>query len=275
MKNIDEKTVNDFGDEWSEFTQKELSDDDLKYQFDRYFKIFNWDGLCDKPIGFDMGCGSGRWAKLVSPRVAELFCIDASEKALSVAQSNLRNFSNCKFILASVESIPLEDESMDFGYSLGVLHHIPNTSEGIKACVKKLKKGSPFLVYLYYAFDNKPLWFKIIWKVSDVIRNVISRMPFNLKLLTTQIIAGVVYYPFARTALILENLGFNVDNIPLSAYRSLPYYSMRTDSLDRFGTKLEHRFTKNEIYRMMKKSGLEKIEFHDGIPYWCAVGYKK
>ena len=51
---------------------------------------------------------------------------------------------------------------------------------------------------------------------------------------------------------------------------------MRTDSLDRFGTKLEHRFTKDEIQRMMEISGLEKICFDEkNAPYWCAVGYKK
>ena len=51
---------------------------------------------------------------------------------------------------------------------------------------------------------------------------------------------------------------------------------MRTDALDRFGTKLEHRFTKNEIKEMMKASGLEDIIFDEqNAPYWCAVGYKK
>ena len=50
---------------------------------------------------------------------------------------------------------------------------------------------------------------------------------------------------------------------------------METDSLDRFGTKLEQRFTKNEIYKMMKKSGLTDIKFSKNSPYWVAVGVKK
>ena len=50
---------------------------------------------------------------------------------------------------------------------------------------------------------------------------------------------------------------------------------MRTDALDRFGTKLEHRFTKKEILSMMEISGLENISFDENhAPYWCAVGYK-
>ena len=46
--------------------------------------------------------------------------------------------------------MPIKDNSMDFGFSLGVLHHLPDPFEGIKSCVTKLKPGAPFLVYLYY-----------------------------------------------------------------------------------------------------------------------------
>ena len=50
---------------------------------------------------------------------------------------------------------------------------------------------------------------------------------------------------------------------------------MRTDALDRFGTQLEQRFTKKQILEMMELAGLERINFSDAVPYWCAVGYKK
>ena len=49
---------------------------------------------------------------------------------------------------------------------------------------------------------------------------------------------------------------------------------MRTDAFDRFGTRLEHRFTANQIEKMMAEAGLDRIVFSDSPPYWCAVGYK-
>jgi len=275
MKNIDEKTVNDFGEEWSTFSQKELKDKELKFQFDRYFSVFDWKQLDKNAIVFDMGCGSGRWAKLVAPKVGKLHCMDASDKALNVAKRNLDDLTNCEFHLVSFEEIPLEDNSIDFGYSLGVLHHIPDTLSGIKSCVSKLKPGMPFLAYIYYAFDNKPLWFKLIWKCSDLLRAFISSLPFKLKLLCSQIIAIIIYFPLARLSLVLEKAGINIENIPLSAYRTVPFYSMKTDALDRFGTKLEKRFTKKEITGMFEKAGLEKITFSDEVPYWCVIGFKK
>ena len=50
---------------------------------------------------------------------------------------------------------------------------------------------------------------------------------------------------------------------------------MRTDALDRFGTALEQRFTRQQIQVMMEAAGLERIQFSDLMPFWCAVGFKK
>ncbi len=76
----------------------------------------------------------------------------------------------------------------------------------------------------------------------------------------------------ARTAKIAEVLGADVDNFPLSAYRNSGFYVMRTDALDRFGTRLEQRFTRVEIEAMMESAGLEDIRFSESTPFWCAVG---
>jgi len=73
--------------------------------------------------------------------------------------------------------------------------------------------------------------------------------------------------------LFLEKLGLDVELMPLSSYRSLSFYTMRTDALDRFGTRLEHRFTAREIKEMMEQAGLNRIAFSDSY-YWCALGYK-
>src|SRR5689334_7828390 len=149
---MDMLTVDGFGDEWNAFDQSGLSEGEHQAIFNAYFAIFPFDKLPPHAEGFDLGCGSGRWAKLVAPKVGLLHCIDPAEKALEVAK---RNVPNAKFHLADAGSIPLADASQDFGYSLGVLHHVPNTQEALNACVRKLKRGAPFLLYLYYAFDNR------------------------------------------------------------------------------------------------------------------------
>jgi hypothetical protein len=138
-----------------------------------------------------------------------------------------------------------------------------------------LKKNSPFLIYLYYKFDNKPFWFKIIWKLSDYLRKLISILPFKIKKIITFIIALIIYYPLSRLSRIFYKIGFNVKNFPLSDYKNKNFYFMATDSLDRFGTKLEKRFTKKEIEDMLLNAGFVDIKFSESTPYWVALAWKK
>lgn len=271
--NLDKEVVAGFGDEWSRFDQSQLSVGELATMFGNYFDIFPWESLPPDAVGFDLGCGSGRWAKIVAAKVGKLHLIDPSD-AIAIAKSNLAEAENCEFHRASVDSIPLDDNSCDFGYSLGVLHHIPDTAAGLQNCVDKLRKGAPFLLYLYYRFDNRPTWFRAIWKISDIFRRGISKLPHSLRFQTSQALAAVVYLPLARFALLAEKLGMDVRNFPLAQYRNNSFYTMRTDALDRFGTRLEQRFTKNEITEMMLSVGLRDIRFSE-TAFWTAVGFKK
>ena len=274
MKNLDKKTVKSFGDEWAHFDQSGMSNKEAYKIFKSYFSIFPFDKLSKSAEGFDMGCGSGRWAKFVAPKVGLLHCVDPSI-AIKVAKKNLKKFKNINYHKKSLDKSGLKEKSQDFGYSLGVLHHVPNTKSAINSCVKLLKPGAPFLLYIYYSFDNRPTWFKFVWMISNLLRLVINRLPKFFNFLICDIIAIFIYYPIARFILLIKKIGIDFKNFPLYSYHSRSFYVMRTDSRDRFGTPLEKRFTKKQILKMMKESGLEKIKFKNSIPFWTAMGFKK
>ena len=274
QRNLDPATIDGFGAEWSAFDQSALTGAEYQDFFNSYFAIFPFDQLPPGCEGFDLGCGSGRWAAGVADRVGRLHCIDPSPEALAVAERRLASRENVKFHCAAADSMPLADGSQDFGYSLGVLHHIPDTGAALADCVRKLKPGAPFLLYLYYALDGRPAWFREMWRVSDRLRRTISRLPFRTKKRLTDTLAASVYWPFARAARLAEKLGANVSNVPLAGYRRASFYTMRTDALDRFGTRLEHRFTRAEIEAMMRDAGLTDIRFSEREPYWVACGLR-
>src|SRR5216110_1042621 len=128
MANLDPKTVDGFGYEWSTYDQGRVPVADLERAFAAYFSLFPWTRLERRAVGFDLGCGSGRWARFVAERVARVHCIDASPAALQAARRHLADVPNCELHHASVDRLPLPPDSMDFGYSLGVLHHVPDTA---------------------------------------------------------------------------------------------------------------------------------------------------
>ena len=101
-KNLDRSTVDSFGDEWGRFDQSDLPEDEAQKIFDQYFQIFPFKSLPDDAVGFDLGCGSGRWAKIISNRVGHLHCIDPSD-ALEVAKESLAGIKNITFHKKSVD----------------------------------------------------------------------------------------------------------------------------------------------------------------------------
>ncbi|MDR1254817.1 MAG: class I SAM-dependent methyltransferase [Puniceicoccales bacterium] len=275
IDNQDEKVVEHFGREWHDFTNDTRPEYDLDKEFNQYFRIFPWEKIDRNAEGFDAGCGNGRWAWYVAPKVGKLNCIEPSS-ALEVAKQKLKSFSNVAFYNTTIDHMPLADNSQDFGYCLGVLHHIPNTEKAMQDCVNKLKSGAPFLVYLYYNFENRPWWFRFIWKCSDLLRRCICCLPHLLKRCITDSIALFVYWPLAKLSQILEKCSFNVKHIPLSAHRGGSFYNMRNCALDRFGTCLEKRFSKADIVQMMTRCGLHNISFStDPDINWCVIAYKK
>src|SRR5215471_12308530 len=175
--NVDLKTVEGFGKEWGRFTQREMSDAERAEVFSKYFSLIDWSRKPSRAL--DMGCGSGRWDILVAPLVAQLVAADASPEALLVARRNVE-LPNVSFVEATAETLPFPDGYFDFIFSLGVLHHVPDTQGAIASLVKKLAPGGRLLLYLYYAFDNRPLWFKGLWRLSDAIRHLVSVLPFPL-----------------------------------------------------------------------------------------------
>lgn len=274
--NADRPTVEGFGREWSTFTQsdKDISAAERQAIFDGYFSIFPWQTLPPDAVGADIGCGSGRWATLVAPRVGLLHAVDASPDALAIARTNLARFDNVRLHQASVSALPFADGELDFAYSLGVLHHVPDTAGAIRDVAAALKPGAPFLIYLYYAFDNRSALFRAIWMASNAVRIVLSRLPYALQIVATTIIAATVYWPLARTAALLEMIGALPRSWPLAFYRRRSFYVMRTDAFDRFCTRLEQRFTCAQIAEMLRGAGFTDIRFSENEPFWVAVAIK-
>jgi SAM-dependent methyltransferase len=262
--------IESFGDEWRGFDQTELTDEERLAAVEAYFEVFPRSDLPSDAVGFDPGCGSGRWSALVARRVGALHCVDPSD-AIEVARNNLADHENVVFRRRTAAQLPFEPGSMDFGYSLGVLHHVADTEGALHTAVQTLKPGAPLLVCLYYPFDNRPRWFRALWRTSELARRIIARQPDRVRHAVCDALAAGVYFPVARGAALAERAGVDVHHWPLSAYRHRSFYLMRTDSLDRFGTRLEKRYTREEVEELLRDAGLTNIRFCSSA-FWCAVG---
>ena len=270
-ENIDHSVVHSFGEEWNKFHQFDNSEIEKLGQ--EYFDILDERMVNKNAYGIDIGCGTGRFTKYLSSRIGFMEAIDPSE-AIYAANKLLDGVENVRLSIASTDNIPFADETFDFGMSVGVLHHIPDTQKAINDCVKKIKVGGFFFVYLYYNLDNRGAFFKLLYGIVTGIRKLTSKLPGKLKKIVCDLIAIVLYMPPIILGRVLKLIGLKkiADKLPLSAYQNYTFFIIRNDALDRFGTSLEQRFTKVQIEEMLKKAGLEEIRFSEGIPFWHVVG---
>src|SRR3954464_5002898 len=113
--NIDRRVVEGFGQEWSAYDQTSLDAREFKALYDSYFSIFPFEDLPNHAEGFDLGCGSGRWAAgvVTRPEIGKLHCIDPSAAAVAVARRRLAAEPKASFHVAAADTIPLPDGSQD------------------------------------------------------------------------------------------------------------------------------------------------------------------
>jgi ubiquinone/menaquinone biosynthesis C-methylase UbiE len=271
-KNLDQRVIDGFGHEWATFNYNEIENSEaLDSQFFAYCRPIDLNQFNPNTSTVaDFGAGSGRWSSRLAASFSLVYALEPSDGASEILKKKFSQ--NSKFIIlqetVGQNSIPAE--SLDLAMSLGVLHHIPNTSLAIKDISRTIKPGGFFLCYLYYSLENKPIFYKFIFKISNFFREIISRFPQSVKQIVARTIAFSVYLPLARTSKVLEKVGINTSNFPLHHYANMPFVMLANDALDRFGTSLEQRFSKEQISQMLMAADfdLTTLTFSESEPFW-------
>jgi SAM-dependent methyltransferase len=270
--NFDQGVIDSFGQEWAQFEYFEGdSEEALDRQFGAYCAPISLLHFNENySIAADFGAGSGRWTSRLIPYFKLIYALEPSDGANSVLQDKFKGNSKVIVMKQTIGENSIPDESLDLGISLGVLHHIPNTSLALKDISRKIKGGGYFLCYLYYNLEDKPLFYRNLFKFADVLRRRISQMSHSHKKIVTIWIAAFVYLPLSRFSRLASGLGVDVKNFPLHQYARMPFKMLANDSLDRFGTVLEQRFSRKEITEMLREANfdIETLVFSQLEPYW-------
>jgi len=271
-ENLDQGVIDGFGHEWAAFDYAETETAEaLDAQFAAYCTPINlaqFDPLTS--LAGDFGAGSGRWSSRLAPYFSCVYALEPSDGASQVLKKKFTGDPKIVVLQETVGVNSIPTASLDLAMSLGVLHHIPDTALAIKDVSRSIKPGGVFLCYLYYNLENKPTYYKLIFRGVNIVRRVISASPQSLRRLSATIIAALVYWPLARLSKVLSTLGQNTSNLPLHHYAHMPFVMMANDALDRFGTSLEQRFSKAEISEMLCAADfdLTTLKFSEIEPFW-------
>lgn len=249
-----------FGEEWKAFDSM-LPEHEK--EFNEYFDLVDLDTLVDSRV-CDLGCGMGRWSYFLRHRCRELVLVDFSE-AIFVARRNLADSASTLFFMGDLTRLPFRRNFADLVFCLGVLHTLPtNAINQIRA----LGEYAPLLlIYLYYALDNRPLYFRLLLSLVTVARTALAhvRNP-HLRTSFTWLLALCVYLPMIMLGKLLRPLGL-ASYVPLyEAYDGKSLHRIRQDVYDRFFTGIEQRFSRQEILQLRDR--FSEVTISEGLPYW-------
>ena len=278
-ENLDQGVIDGFGHEWAAFDYAETETAEaLDAQFAAYCAPLDLgDFNPTTSVAGDFGAGSGRWSSRLAQYFSLVYALEPSNGASQVLRKKFTGDPKIVVLQETVGANSIPAASLDLAMSLGVLHHIPDTALAIKDVSRSIKPGGVFLCYLYYNLENKPTYYKVIFKGVNVMRRVISASPQKVRRLSATVIAAIVYWPLARLSRVLSKLGRNTSNLPLHHYADMPFVMLANDALDRFGTSLEQRFSKAEITEMLRAADfdLTTLKFSDSEPFWTFAVNKK
>jgi SAM-dependent methyltransferase len=249
-----------FGEEWRRFPEILP---EYEKEFQQYFDLVDISSLANARI-CDLGCGIGRWSHFLKDRCREIVLLDFSE-AIFVARENLRVAGNALFFLGDLRRMPFRDDFADFLFSLGVLHHLPTSALDE---VRALSRYAPtLLVFLYYALDNRPTFWRGLLSTATGVRLALSRAEDpRVRSLLTWALTVCVYLPLISLGYAVRPLGLE-SKVPLyDFYRGKTLRRIRQDVYDRFFTRIEQRFRKAEILDLLNT--FREVVVSADPPYW-------
>ncbi|MBM4223226.1 MAG: methyltransferase domain-containing protein [Gammaproteobacteria bacterium] len=153
----DEGYSDNFGYQWNRWARIQFEDQNVGGPMQGHTRgmfthitQFNAQKLRGKTV-LDIGCGPGRFTDIALGMGASVVAIDYSS-AIDAARSNF----SCKntdvlFVQGDALLLPLKDNSMDYSFTIGVLHHTPSPASGVREAHRVTRTGGEFAIRVYTA----------------------------------------------------------------------------------------------------------------------------
>lgn len=236
--------VESFSFEWHKFSKVQLDIFNDTTESENTFLQktgFEKNALKGKLI-LDVGIGAGRFSDIVSRWGGEVVGIDLSY-AVDVALENIGDRPNVHIIQADIFALPFKEEIFDYVFSIGVLHHTPDTKEAFKKLIPHLKSGGEIAIWVYARYWEN------IQVISKTLRKLTTKIPKRLVFYLSSI-SVPLYYIGPLKNLIFPVFQFSLHKAP--RWRWL-------DTFDWYTPKYAWQHTYPEVFGWFKESGLKEV----------------
>ncbi len=169
---VDKKdTADTFGWEWLEFDTLHRSEETYRDQFLDWVWPIEPKFFANKVV-LDAGCGMGRFSAAAATFGAkDVIAVDLSD-AVESAYAFTRDMPNVHVVQCDIYALPLAP-AIDFAFSIGVLHHLPDPKCGFLNIARYLSPKGSIFAWVYGRENNG--W--IVYIANPIRERLLSRMP--------------------------------------------------------------------------------------------------
>lgn len=206
-------------------------------------------------VGLDGGCGFGRSLFYAATYGAEMIGLDLSE-AIEAARENTRHLPNVHLVQGDIFHPPIRPHSLDFVYSIGVLHLLPDPRRGFLSLSPLLKSGAPMFIWVYLRGRGRQI------AVFSAMRAVSTRLPLQvlnlvcLALAVAQWTIWIVPYRLLRRFKPTRGLA---ERLPFTLYSRYPFRVLHTDWFDGLSVPVTHYYKPEAIAAWYRDAGHERV----------------
>jgi len=269
IKQIRDKTISDFGEQWTKYVTNDGFYASQELFSDILGPLLSFSDIKNKNV-LDIGSGTGRIAMmLLEAGVSHVTAVEPS-KAFEVLKKKLAPFaaatpSRLSVLNCAGDEIP-ESIKVDFAFSIGVLHHIPEPDPVVKAVYKTLDNGGKFVIWLYGKENNRSYLFFV-----EPLRNLTKILPHTLLVFTV----WLLYFPLIAYGWVCKWV-----KLPLRDYLCNVLMKMSPDKrrlviYDQLNPAYAKYYTSNEAKELLLRNGFMNVELHHRRGYsWTVIGEK-
>jgi len=259
-----DQVISDFGSQWTRYTDNTGYYASPEFLQDVFGTLLSLDDIKGTRV-FDIGSGTGRIVNmLLDAGVAHVVAVEPSV-AFGVLKKNTRNRAEqIQYLNLRGDQIP--DMGVDFAFSIGVLHHIPDPLPTVRRVYSCLKPGGKFLFWVYGREDNETYLFLV-----QPLRKITQRLPDPVLVVLTNVLnAAVSIY-----AIFCWFLPLPLYRYMRNTYSKLDWKTRFLVIFDQLNPAYAKYYANNEAIALMESGGFQNIKIERRQNYsWTVIGQK-